>query len=244
MENQLTPIGIEDTFKFFCGSEVSCFNECCRDLNQFLTPYDILRLRARLNISSSEFLSRYTTQHTGPETGLPVVRLRENPTSGNKCPFVTQTGCSVYEDRPSSCRAYPIARLVSRNRKSGNLSEHYALIKEPHCRGHEQKHQQTVREWIRNQGLETYNEMNDILMEIISLKNQYLPGPLDFISLRHFQMACYDLDKFREQAFDNKLVDVSEFDPKLLSNAQKSDTALLKLSLKWLKLKLFGTGEQ
>ncbi len=241
MEHQLIPISIEDSFTFSCTPGISCFNECCRDLNQFLTPYDILRLRKRLDISSTEFLSRYTTQHTGPETGLPIVRLREDPTSGNKCPFVTEKGCSVYEDRPSSCRAYPIIRVVSRNRESGILSEHFALIKEPHCRGHEQRYQQTVREWIHNQGLAIYNEMNDMLMEIISLKNQRFPGPLDFISLRHFQMACYDLDSFREQVFHQQIKNVSEFDPQLIQNALKSDTDLLKLSLKWLKFKLFGT---
>ena len=240
MDNQLISISLDEPFRFFCGPGVSCFNECCRDLNQFLTPYDILRLRARLAISSTEFLSGYTSRHTGPGTNLPIVRLKENYSDAAKCPFVTGNGCSVYEDRPSSCRAYPIARMVSRRRKSGALSAHFALIKEPHCLGHKQDYQQTVREWIHNQGLEIYNEMNDMLMEIISLKNQYLPGRLDLVSARNFHLACYDLDNFRSQVFGRKMIDASDFDKKLLSDAEKNDTALLKLGLNWLKFKLFG----
>ena len=60
MENELTPLSADDAFTFGCNPGVACFNECCRDLNQFLTPYDILRLKNHLNLSSSAFLERYT----------------------------------------------------------------------------------------------------------------------------------------------------------------------------------------
>jgi len=33
----------DDTFTFACHPGVSCFNQCCRDVNIFLTPYDIIR---------------------------------------------------------------------------------------------------------------------------------------------------------------------------------------------------------
>lgn len=35
----------DEPFYFDCQSRVPCFNACCRDLNQFLTPYDIDRLK-------------------------------------------------------------------------------------------------------------------------------------------------------------------------------------------------------
>ena len=41
MENDMIPLARDDQFQFACGPEVPCFNACCRDLNQFLTPYDL-----------------------------------------------------------------------------------------------------------------------------------------------------------------------------------------------------------
>ena len=37
-----------DTFRFRCHPGVGCFNRCCRNLNLFLYPYDVIRLRNRL----------------------------------------------------------------------------------------------------------------------------------------------------------------------------------------------------
>ncbi len=239
MECDFIPISINDSFQFSCGSHISCFNECCRDLNQFLTPYDVLRLKQRLKLNADHFLKRYTSQHTGPESGLPVIRLREKSDDLLKCPFVTPEGCAVYEDRPSSCRAYPIVRAVARNRQSGKLTEHFMLLSEPHCKGFKEGKKQTVKEWIENQGLVIYNEMNDLMMEIISLKNKTMPGPLDLKSRHLFHMACYDLDSFREKIFLKNLLKSDEYNKSLLDKARHDDTALLKISLKWIQERLF-----
>ena len=244
MDNHFTAIGPDDLFQFSCGPHVPCFNECCRDLNQFLTPYDIIRLRNRLGLTCREFLKRYTAQHTGPETGLPVIRLKQDPAVSLKCPFVTPEGCGVYEDRPSSCRMYPVARAVSRNRQTGVTIEHFALLKEPHCLGFQHGEKQTVRQWMQDQGLIEYNQINDLLMEIISAKNRLLPGPLDFKSCRLFHMACYDLDSFREKIFDKGELEPFDFEEDLLNLAKSGDeVSLLKVSFAWLKAILFGKTE-
>ncbi len=107
MEDHMQLLEREDVFQFACTKQVSCFNACCRDLNQFLTPYDLLRLKNRLKVSSSQFLKQYTTCRSGPETGLPVVSLKPQTAPELRCPFVTPDGCHVYADRPSSCRTYP-----------------------------------------------------------------------------------------------------------------------------------------
>ena len=46
---KLTP---ESRFKFRCHPGVSCFTECCGKTTIILTPYDILRLKNRLRITS------------------------------------------------------------------------------------------------------------------------------------------------------------------------------------------------
>ena len=38
------------TFKFQCDKQMSCFTECCGDVNIVLTPYDVILLKNRLNL--------------------------------------------------------------------------------------------------------------------------------------------------------------------------------------------------
>jgi len=230
MENELTSLSLDTPFRFACHDRVACFNECCHDLNQFLTPYDILRLKNGLGLTSSAFLEQYTTQHTGPETGLPIVALKPEIDSGMACPFVRPAGCSVYAHRPSSCRIYPIARAITRSRETGRIVEHYALLQEPHCLGHGQDTFQTVREWVANQELAVYNEFNDLLMEIIALKNQKGTEPLGMKPRLAFHTALYDLDSFRTQVFEKDLLDDGAgLDLDLLEQAREDDIALLRI---------------
>lgn len=240
MEDNLIYISPNERFNFSCSKNLSCFNECCKDLVQYLTPYDILRIKNRLGISSDEFLEKYTTEHTGPETGLPVITFKTKHSNGNRCPFITSSGCKIYEDRPSSCRMYPLARGVSRSRETKKITEQYVLLKETHCLGYKEKKVWTIGEWIADQNLAKYNQMNDMLMEIISLKNRFMPGAMDIKSKLFFHMACYDLDRFRTHIFKKNLLD--DFDliaPDILKKIKDDDEALLLLGLQWLKHILF-----
>lgn len=238
--NRMVPLFPEDTFRFFCSSRVPCFNNCCKDLNQSLTPYDIIRLKGNLGLRSGLFLERYTLRHTGPESGLPIITLKPESSCELRCPFVTPSGCRVYADRPASCRAYPLIRAASRSRETGKISDRYLLLRESHCRGFEQDHTQTVAEWIEGQGLPIYNRLNDLLLEIISLKRGLKPGPLDRESGRLFYLACYDLDTFRSQVFETGRLDLRDPDPGVLEDARNDDIALLTLGMKWVKQVLFG----
>jgi len=239
MEADLSPIDIDAPFTFACHPGVPCFNACCRELNQFLTPYDIIRLKRHLGLSSGEFLSRYTRQHIGPETGLPVMVLRQDASQGMTCPFLTEKGCGVYPARPASCRSYPLARMATRCRETGRITEHYAVLREPHCHGFQEDTEQTVRQWIAAQELAAYNEMNDMLMEIIGLKMRLHPTPLDFREQHMFHLACYDLDTFRAQILDTVAIGELSVEAGLKEKARSDDEALLRLSMAWLKKVLF-----
>jgi Fe-S-cluster containining protein len=241
MNDNLTPIEPDKSFRFACSPEVACFNECCRDLNQFLYPYDILRLKQRLGLPSGEFLKRYTIQHVGPESGLPVVALKAADAERLTCPFVTPDGCRVYPDRPASCRTYPLARAVSRNRETGRVSEHFMLLKEPHCLGFNVSKSQTARQWIDDQQIRIYNHFNDRLLEIIRLKSQLRPGPLDPESQQLFYGALYDLDRFRTRISEDKILDQIQEDPQKRVAAETDDTVLLEISMQWVKQSLFNS---
>jgi len=241
MDHHLLPIALDEPFRFSCSPEVPCFNDCCRDLNQFLTPYDILRLKSHLKLSSGEFLERYTSQHIGPESGLPIITLKTSSPSQLTCPFVTAEGCMVYESRPSSCRTYPLVRATLRSRETGRINERFMVLKEPHCLGFNHGRRRTVRDWVQEQGIANYNESNDSLMEIISLKNRSRPGPLDIKSKHVFYTTLYDLDGFRHQVQTKGLLMGFKANGDLMNRAiEDDDVALLELGIKWIKHVLFG----
>ena len=50
------PIKRGQPFRFRCHSALACFNQCCRNLNLFLYPYDVIRLRKALQMDSDRFL--------------------------------------------------------------------------------------------------------------------------------------------------------------------------------------------
>ena len=239
MDAELIEILPDRPFAFSCGPSVSCFNRCCRDLNQFLTPYDILRLKTGMQLSSGAFLRRYAVVHDGPETGLPVVSFRTDAADGHRCPLVSAEGCRVYADRPSSCRSYPVMRLASRNRQTGRITERYFLLREPHCRGFESTVAQSLQRWVAEQGLAVYNEMNDRILALIARKKRQRPGPLDMVARHRFTTALYDLDAFRRQVFETGLAGDGRYDTGLRRAAESDDTALLKLAVEWVKEELF-----
>ena len=239
MNDNLIPIRHDEQFRFACYHGVSCFNTCCRDLNQSLFPYDILRLKKGLRLSSGEFLERYTRQHMGPGSGLPIVTLKPDDAYRLTCPFVSENGCLVYADRPASCRTYPLVRAISRCRESGRITEGFMLLKEPHCLGHSESQKQTVGQWIKDQKIEAYNSVNDKMIQIIGLKNRVLPGPLDLKSRRLVYQALYDLDNFRKQFFHSGLLDNIDVDPQKLAAAETDDLALLEVGMEWVRQTLF-----
>ncbi len=234
-ETELMAICLEETFQFDCNSGVPCFNHCCRDLNQALSPYDVLRLRRHLGLSWIDFLHGFAEVHTGPVTGLPVVSLRFNAGNDRSCPFVTDQGCRVYDARPTSCRLYPLARALRRSREDGALSVHYALMCEPHCRGFDQPQRQTVAQWIASQGMAKGLAANDDLMMLIARKNSSRPGPLTSTERQWLIMALYDLDGLKTYAAGARLENLTVNPP----SANQDDRDWLAWGLVWIQDTLF-----
>ncbi|HLJ53475.1 MAG TPA: YkgJ family cysteine cluster protein [Chthonomonadaceae bacterium] len=75
----------------------TCAN-CCRTLQVLVDAADIARLAARLGMTAVAFERRYVqTEADGTRS------LRESP-----CAFLGEDNrCTVYEDRPQSCRDFP-----------------------------------------------------------------------------------------------------------------------------------------
>ena len=144
--NIFKPFSDKDPFQFECHAGVSCFTECCARLRLLLTPYDILRIKNRLNIFSDQFLEQYTETLFDYHARFPMVKLSMKKDEGHRCPFVTDKGCSIYEDRPESCRLYPIGRASALVDREAETREKYFIVSEAHCRGFKEKKQWTLQE--------------------------------------------------------------------------------------------------
>src|SRR5574340_1523699 len=120
---------LNDSFSFSCSRELECFNRCCRDINLFLTPYDIIRIKRRLRIPSYEFLRTYTFPLFPEEVGHPVILMKMLPDETKNCPFVSPEGCLIYDDRPWSCRSFPLGPI------SDGPSSEFELVKRDFCLG-------------------------------------------------------------------------------------------------------------
>ena len=146
-------LNADSEFQFKCHKGVKCFNQCCRDINIILTPYDIIKLKARLGLSSEEFLTLYTEPQILAKTDLPVVMLKlldeEGADDGRKaCPFVREDGCLVYADRPTTCRYYPLGVGSLSHKEGSDEDEFYFFVHEPHCLGFEEDKEWTVEEYM------------------------------------------------------------------------------------------------
>ena len=163
----LPAIRADETFCFDCNPEVPCFNRCCSELTLPLTPYDVMRLRRHLGLSSEDFISRHTAMQRYPDTGFPMPLLRMSDMPDEPCPFVTPAGCSVYESRPSACRAYPLGRGTTLG-ENGAVVERFFIVGEDHCHGFDVGVDRTPHEWFADQGLTEYNAANDRYMRLMA----------------------------------------------------------------------------
>ncbi|MGO9116946.1 MAG: YkgJ family cysteine cluster protein [Desulfomonilaceae bacterium] len=229
----------EDILQFECGPHVPCFTECCAKLELRITPYDVLRLKRRLDLSSGDFLEFYTTMKTDSAHGFPEFALRMDSANENRCPFVTHQGCSVYEDRPGACKIYPLGRASTSDPRDGSRREFYFTVKEDHCRGFEQRKEWKVADWVHNQGLVHYNAVNDLLMELYVLKTRGKALSLGPQHMQMFVMACYNLDRFRDFVFQSKFLEKFDLEKGIEDSIRENGLELLKFGVRWLRFALF-----
>lgn len=238
---QPTELTLDSTVQFDCHPGVSCFNACCKNIDITLTPYDILRLKKRLGLTSQELVARFTTPFEMDHHGMPGLKLLTKP-GKSACVFLRESGCSVYEDRPAACRYYALGSMGMRKKDAAAVEDLYFLVKEAHCRGHEEPKTLTVRQYRREQGIEPYDEMNRAWRDIIIKKRSSGPtiGTPSERSFQLFDMCSYDLDSFREFIQSPGFQSLFEVDPQTLQQLKTNDEALLRFAMAFLKQVLFG----
>lgn len=235
--------GPDDLFKFKCHPKIDCFTKCCRGINIILTPYDIIRLKRRLNLSSNDFLAIYTTPQLLEKTDLPVVTLKLLDDELNSCPFVKEDGCLIYEDRPTTCRYYPLGVASMSHKEGADDKDFYFFVNEPHCHGFKETKEWKVSEWRKDQGVDIHDEINAEWTDMV-VKKRSFPANVKLTeqSKKMFFMVSYNIDKFKEFVFNSSFLERYNIDQKTLSKIKEDEIDLLKFGIKWLKWLLFKEG--
>jgi len=234
----MVPLG-DKSFQFRCHPGVPCFTVCCRKVDLQLYPYDVMRLKAALGIDSEVFLHNYTQLVRGENPFFPTVMLALTEDGRGDCPFLTDSGCSLYEHRPTACRSYPLERAVDRRAAGKAGGDFYFLVRHDYCKGHEDAEAETMtaRKYIRSQQLDQYNAFNDLWAEMDTLfrtnpwEGEGTAGPKQQLAF----MVCYNIDGFRRMVDERKLLEQFRLPKERKRAIKKRDEELLKFGFDWLK---------
>lgn len=247
MNNQATEQRIQlhtDPFTFSCNEGVPCFTRCCHNADMFLYPYDIIRLKQHLGMTSEEFLVTHTITAFRDNPNFPSVMLKMSDKEGRPCPFLTEKGCTVYENRPYSCRAYPLEPAMSGD-ESGNLKIEAFLVKHDHCLGHDQGEAWTPETWMQDQGMVIYNKYNGLWARVASLlrsENAFGASGQDNPAMNMAYMASYNMDTFRRFVFKSSFKQRYQVPGARLKKVKKDDVALMLLGFDYILRFVGGTG--
>lgn len=235
-------LSLDSPLQFACHPGVSCFTACCHNIQIVLTPYDIMILRKRLGLPAHEFITQYTEPTFLEKTDMPGVQIKLSEEE-NACPFVTPEGCTVYEDRPTACRYYPVGMADFHEGGKENTKEEkfFFLVKEPHCKGFEESKEWTVREWREDQGVEIRDKMNEKWLRLVMRRKSFgHQATLSEAAQRMFFMASTDLDHFRRFVFESSFLETYDIDEETVKKIREDDEALMFFSFKFLANTLFG----
>ena len=228
------------SIQFSCHKGISCWNACCKHADITLTPYDIIRLKTATGKDSSEVLREHTVPFTMDSDGMPGIKLRT--TNDGACLFMDEVeGCTIYENRPSSCRYYPLGNLSMKKANQAHENQHFVLIKEPHCKGHEEDRTLNIQEYREEQKVEDYDQHNIEYFQLILKKKSMGPGvgsPPE-MSLQLFFMACFDQDRFRRFVLSPAFKNNYTLDDETYAKIEKDDIDLMYFGFRLMRQVLY-----
>ena len=242
-ESPVTPVelDLDSEIQFHCHKNISCFNACCKNIDITITPYDIIRLKRRFDMTSSEWVNRYTMPFPMDAHDMPGLKLSTKPGS-SACIFLDEEGCRVFEDRPAACRYYALGSMGVRKQGGDKVDDRYFIVREDHCKGHEEPRWLTVREYLEEQGIVEYDENNRQWRDVVLKKRSSGPtvGRPSTRSLQLFDMCSYDIDNFRDFFNSRGFDEVFDMDADEKQSLSDDEDRLFQFSCRFLKQVLFG----
>jgi Fe-S-cluster containining protein len=225
-------LSLDSSFRFHCQADLPCFNQCCHAPTVILSPYDLLRLKQALGITSGELRERYTRQEIEPNSNLPLVFIDAYRSPEGGCPFLGEAGCTVYSHRPAACRLFPLT--MGSRLTPGGVEDHYFCRRLDYCQGFDTDVQWTVASWMADQGFGEYSQGRREWLEILLKSAVTEELVVDALVQDLFATLAYDLDRFRRLVFDPVFLEAYHLEAEALEDLRTDDLALLTFSYRLL----------
>nr|MBL0717230.1 YkgJ family cysteine cluster protein [Desulfobacterales bacterium] len=203
---------------------------------------DVIRLKNSLNISSDMFIDKYVDILLKPSSHFPEVLLKMREDAEKKCPFLSESGCLVYHDRPDTCRTFPVEQGIILDPKKNKTIPVHFFRPPDFCLGQHEKKTWTTKTWAEDQDALLYNKMTAKWAEIKSLfqadpwGREGNKGPRAKMAF----MAAYNIDMFRNFLFNSSFFKRYKVNNKIKKKIKQDDTELMKLGFEWIKFYIWG----
>ena len=165
-----------------------------------------------------------------------MVTLKMVDDEKESCPFLREDGCILYEDRPTTCRYYPLGVATLSHKEGADGEGFYFFVNEPHCLGFEEDREWTVSEWRKDQAVDIHDEINSNWTDLVVRKRSFPPNiKLTDKAKEMFFMISYNIDKFRLFVFESTFLQRFEVDAETQEKIKNDDIELLNFGVEWLK---------
>lgn len=235
-------LGDDDIFHFQCHSEVICFNQCCRNLKLYLYPYDVLRLKNHLHLSADAFIDTYVDVVLREGSFFPEVMLRMSSDKERTCVFLVESGCSIYRDRPDTCRTFPIEQGSLYDAQTQKAKRIYFFRPPDFCMGQYETKTWNPRTWSEDQDAVLYNKMT---MKWSELRRLFQSDPWgdegpEGAKAKMAFMATYNMDRFREFILNSSFLQRYKVKSEIIRKLERDDLKLMNFGFEWVKFYLWG----
>jgi len=108
--------------------------------------------------------------------------------------------------------------------------------------GHQEEKEWTVEEWVADQAIGLYNEMNDLWVDIDTIfrSNPWGNGQAARKRLRMAFMACFNVDQFRRFVLKSSFRSRFDVSEERVETMQGDDVEMMKFGFEWVEFFLTG----
>jgi hypothetical protein len=151
----------------------------------------------------------------------------------DNCPFIDGGGCTVFADRPGTCRLHPLG--VSCTLQDGEVVAEVFLAPEAITPGAGDSW--TVASWLGAQEFNSLEaDLNRQWLHLLLFKCEPDAIPPDGRTQGLFAMVAYDLDKFRRFIFETPFLEIFEISLREAEPLKNDDLELLKFGFRYLRM--------
>jgi len=172
---------------------------------------------------------------------FPEVLLRMAENKEKTCPFLVDTGCAAYSDRPDTCRTFPLEQGVLYDATGKKDTAVHFLRPPDFCLGQHEDQEWTLATWSQDQDAGRYHQMT---IRWAGLKRLFQTDPWgtegpEGPRARMTFMATYNTDRFGEFVFHSSFLKRYKVKAAVLKKIKADDEELLKFGFDWVKLFLW-----